>query len=103
VVVESETSWRKKAKIGGHAVAVSFWEKFTVGKSKLDSSYSIEPEMIQHIFKPFFTVEEGARETGLGLAIAQRIVCSHGGKITVENQPGRGTSFHVSLPVQKVL
>ena len=63
----------------------------------------IEPEMVQHIFKPFFTAEEGAREKGLGLAIAQRIVCAHGGKITAENHPGRGTTFHVRLPVQKVL
>jgi len=68
-----------------------------------DTCGGIEPEMVQHIFKPFFAVEDRARETGLGLAIAQRIVCAHGGKISVENNPGRGTSFHVRLLVQKVL
>ncbi len=68
-----------------------------------DTCGGIEPEMVQHIFKPFFTAEEGAKERGLGLAIAQRIVCAHGGKITAENHPGKGTSFHVRLPVQKVL
>jgi PAS domain S-box-containing protein len=68
-----------------------------------DTCGGIEPEMIQHIFKPFFTMEEGARETGLGLAIAQRIVCAHGGKVAVENNPGKGTSFYVRLPIQKVI
>jgi len=68
-----------------------------------DTCGGIEPEMVQHIFKPFFTADEGAREKGLGLAIAQRIICAHGGKIAVENHPGKGTSFQVKLPVQKVL
>jgi PAS domain S-box-containing protein len=68
-----------------------------------DTCGGIEPEMAQHIFKPFFTTEEGTRKTGLGLAIAQRIICAHGGKITAENLPGKGTSFHVLLPIQKVL
>lgn len=68
-----------------------------------DTCGGIEPEMIQHIFKPFFTAEEGAKERGLGLAIAQRIVCAHGGKITAKSQPGKGTSFYVRLPIQKVI
>ncbi len=59
--------------------------------------------MVQHIFKPFFTEEEGDRKTGLGLAIAQRIICAHGGKITAESRPGKSTSFQVRLPIQKVL
>ena len=68
-----------------------------------DTCGGIEPEMVQHIFKPFFTAEEGSRETGLGLAIAQRIVCAYGGKITAENHLGKGTSFQVRLPIQKVI
>jgi signal transduction histidine kinase len=68
-----------------------------------DTCGGIEPEMVQHIFKPFFTAEDGDRETGLGLAIAQRIICAHGGKITAKSQPGKGTSFYVKLPIQKVL
>jgi PAS domain S-box-containing protein len=68
-----------------------------------DTCRGIEPEMVQHIFKPFFTTEEGERETGLGLAIAQRIICAHGGKITAKSQPGKGTSFYVKLPIQKVI
>jgi signal transduction histidine kinase len=68
-----------------------------------DTCGGIEQEMIQHIIKPFFTTEDGIRETGLGLAIAQRIVCAFGGKITAKSQPGKGTSFYVKLPIQKVI
>jgi CheY-like chemotaxis protein len=52
------------------------------------------------IFEPFFTTKAAGVGTGLGLSLCQGIIESHGGTITVESQPGHGTVFHVTLPVE---
>jgi PAS domain S-box-containing protein len=67
-----------------------------------DTCGGIEPEKLQYLFEPFFTTEPDAKETGLSLAIAKQIVCGHGGEITAESRPSRGTTFHVKLPVEQV-
>jgi two-component system NtrC family sensor kinase len=63
-----------------------------------DSGEGIPLENIGLIFDPFFTTKEPGKGTGLGLAISARLVDSFGGKITVESEPGRGTTFRVRLP-----
>jgi len=63
-----------------------------------DSGEGISPKNIDRIFDPFFTTKEPGKGTGLGLAISARLVDSFGGKITVESEPGRGTTFRVRLP-----
>jgi signal transduction histidine kinase len=65
-----------------------------------ETGVEIEPESLPHIFEPFFIIAPGMKETGLGLAVAKQIVCSHGGEISVENQPGFGSTFHVTLPTK---
>jgi two-component system, NtrC family, sensor histidine kinase HydH len=63
----------------------------------IDRGVGIQPQHRDSIFNPFFTTKpEGV---GLGLAIVFKIVEEHGGKITVESEPGKGTVFHVLLPV----
>jgi len=57
----------------------------------------IAPDILPRIFEPFFTTGKGS---GLGLAIARRLVTEHGGTITVESQPDRGTTFTICLPVK---
>lgn len=62
-----------------------------------DNGFGIAPEYLGQLFTPFFTTKSGG--TGLGLAISQRIVVQHGGLIRVESEAGRGTTFHIYLPV----
>ena len=63
-----------------------------------DHGAGIEPEHLKTIFEPFFTTKPGG--TGLGLYICHDIVKRHGGALTVQSTPGRGTTFSVELPVE---
>jgi PAS domain S-box-containing protein len=65
-----------------------------------DTGTGIPAEVAGRIYDPFFTTKEVGRGTGQGLAIARQIVVErHGGTITFETHPGRGTTFHVRLPI----
>jgi signal transduction histidine kinase len=56
-----------------------------------DNGRGISPEIIHNIFNPFFTTK--TRGTGLGLAISKKIAREHGGDLTVESTPGKGSIF----------
>jgi two-component system, NtrC family, sensor kinase len=59
------------------------------------------PEGLQEqVFVPFFTTKPEGEGTGLGLYICQNIIREHGGVITLESQPGAGTTFRICLPVK---
>ena len=64
----------------------------------IDRGSGIDPKLIETIFNPFVTNKP--QGVGLGLAIVAKIVDEHGGKITVESQPGKGSIFRVYLPIQ---
>jgi signal transduction histidine kinase len=68
-----------------------------------DSGPGISAEECQKIFEKFHQVSEGGGQkpkgTGLGLAISKALVELHGGKIWVESEPGRGSTFSFTLPV----
>ena len=63
-----------------------------------DTGPGLSAEAQEKIFTPFFT--DKAKGTGLGLAIAHRIVEAHGGRIDVDNRPGRGVTFKIVLPLK---
>ncbi len=70
-----------------------------IGFSVEDTGVGMDDEVIKKIFVPFFTTKDVNEGTGLGLAVVHGIVSSHGGEITVESNPGSGTIFNVSLPL----
>jgi two-component system NtrC family sensor kinase len=62
-----------------------------------DTGPGIPPERLSKIFDPFFTTKE--KGTGLGLSVVYGIVERHGGTVSVESEPGKGTTFTIRLPV----
>ncbi len=72
-------------------------DKSQVGIVFSDTGPGIKPEILNHLFEPFITTKEFG--LGLGLSICYGIIQKHGGQITVESQPGQGTSFTIWLPI----
>jgi signal transduction histidine kinase len=64
-----------------------------------DTGPGIAPAALPRVFDPYFTTKPGG--LGLGLTIARRIVEAHGGALTAESEPGRGSVFRVSLPLAR--
>ncbi|AKJ00861.1 phospho-acceptor domain-containing protein [Archangium gephyra] len=64
-----------------------------------DTGCGIAPENLARIFEPFFTTKPVGVGTGLGLPVCQGIISSLGGELTVESQPGQGTTFRITLPI----
>ncbi|MFC1636508.1 PAS domain S-box protein, partial [Planctomycetota bacterium] len=66
-----------------------------------DNCGGIPAENIDKIFEPFFTTKPSGTATGLGLCIVQRIVSDAGGRVRVESQAGKGSTFFITLPITK--
>src|SRR5690606_12025237 len=66
-----------------------------------DQGEGMPPEVRQRIFDPFFTTKPQGEGMGLGLSISYGIIRDHGGRIAVESTPGVGTSFKITLPLQR--
>jgi PAS domain S-box-containing protein len=66
-----------------------------------DTGTGIAPENLGKVFDPFFTTKD--KGTGFGLATCYTIVKKHHGQLSVESEPGRGTTFHIMLPAHPSL
>ncbi|MEO7730190.1 MAG: ATP-binding protein, partial [Kofleriaceae bacterium] len=63
-----------------------------------DHGVGMAPDVVAHAFDPFFTTKRIGEGTGLGLSICHGIITGLGGQITIDSQPGRGTTVRISLP-----
>jgi len=66
-----------------------------------DNGYGISKEHLKQLFDPFFTTKEVGEGTGLGLAMVYGAVQSHNGIIEVESEEGKGSAFHMFLPLEQ--
>jgi two-component system NtrC family sensor kinase len=83
IVIRSET-------IDNRWIRLSVW----------NNGAAIPAEVKDRIFDPFFTTKSVGKGTGMGLAICYQIVKKHQGKIEVTSEPGKGTEFAITLPIQ---
>jgi signal transduction histidine kinase len=66
----------------------------------IDDGCGMTPDVLEHVFEPFFTRRKEGQGTGLGLSISYRIVADHGGQLEAHSPgPGQGATFCVRLPL----
>ena len=77
-----------------------YWNRY-VHITIEDNGCGMEADTLRQIFIPFYTTKKSGEGTGLGLALAEQIVTSHRGCIYAESEAGKGSRFHVFLPVME--
>jgi PAS domain S-box-containing protein len=69
--------------------------------SVTDTGHGIPSYILERVFDPFFTTKNPGEGTGLGLSVVQGIVSSLGGRILIDSEQDRGTTFHVLFPIME--
>lgn len=82
---------------GGEVTIQATVEGNSVALAVIDTGKGMTPEVLARAFKPFYSTRDGG--TGLGLPTTKKIVEAHGGTLTAESAPGKGTRFTLRLPV----
>ena len=91
-IIEVSTELAEEAEYGGFAIKIKV----------ADNGQGIPDNIIGQIFNPFFTTKEKSKGTGLGLSVSLGIAETHGGKIEVWSEYGKGSIFTLVLPIQRV-
>ncbi len=94
----------KYSRVGGKIEITAIQDNENVVITVIDDGVGIAEEDLPHIFEDFYSGKarpEGERSSGVGLAITQRIIDAHDGRISVKSKLGEGSSFTIHLPVLK--
>ncbi len=82
----------------GQIAVTAYKDADSVFINVTDEGHGMTRENLNRIFNPFFSTKEPGKGTGLGLHIAYEIIKDHGGKLTADSIPGRGTTMSIILP-----
>jgi len=94
----------KFTRVGGRIAVSAEADGAEVRISVADNGLGIAPEDMPLVFDAFYSGKPGAageRGSGLGLAISRRVIDAHGGSISVQSTPGKGSTFVITLPVHR--
>ncbi len=83
---------------GGQVCLTTLVEKGEVVIQVRDTGVGVPPELISRITEPFFTTK-GERGSGLGLSVARKVIARHGGTLSFDSEPGKGTTVNIRLPI----
>jgi two-component system sensor histidine kinase HydH len=83
---------------GGEITIQATLSPDTLTLNLIDTGKGISAEGLEKIFKPFYSTRPGG--TGLGLPTTKKIIEAHGGTISVQSEPGKGTKFSIRLPLK---
>jgi len=99
----AEAMLEKGRASGGHEIIIkTAHHNGTIKIEFKDNGPGMDQSTKKRIFEPFFTAGKVGAGTGLGLSVSYHIIVTgHGGSITVESEPGEGTMFIISLPVER--
>ena len=86
----------------GKILIATDWEGENIKITVQDTGCGIPPENLTAIFDPFFTTKSAIKRSGLGLLLSLGIVKGHEGDIDVDSKPGSGTTFTITLPVERL-
>jgi two-component system, NtrC family, sensor histidine kinase KinB len=100
VIVNLLTNALRATAVGGTITVSGVQRNGEVVFSVTDTGAGIPREYLSRIFEPFVQVPNASQgRSGLGLTIARRIVEAHGGRLSVQSEPGRGSTFTFTVPV----
>jgi len=86
---------------GGVLEITCKWQDGRMEVAFRDTGGGIKKELMEKLWMPFFTTK--AKGMGLGLPVCKRIIEAHRGKIMVESQVGKGTTFTITFPIEQIL
>ncbi|MDO4161587.1 MAG: ATP-binding protein [Pseudomonadota bacterium] len=86
---------------GGNLILSTYMKNNNIFLDVKDTGTGISPDKLKHIFEPFYSANDSAKSSGLGLAIVSSLVEKMSGRITVKSKPDKGSTFTIRIPFGK--